>query len=175
MNTAQDLRPKPKKRTIVIGIVIVLIVTLSVVAVFLLNEAHERDTYNQHSGPGPARSTVPGGFKFTFPPLSKDTPWTDVTILLTDGQNTASWSPLTTELDNGTAAKWNNVTATPNLGTLKVNMSITDLAGNGFIDQGDYVTLTVGTGQTFSSATTYTVVMMDDPTASTILHFDFQG
>jgi hypothetical protein len=179
MDNAQDLRPGPKKRpktrTIVIGIVLALIVTLSGVAVFLLNEAHERDTYNQHTGPSQTISRIPGGLKITIHAMSEDTPWTDVTILLTDGSNAAMWSPLTTDLDNGTAARWNKIALAANMGTLNVNISITDLAGNGRLDQGDYFNLTVGTGQTFASATTYTMTMMHDPTASAIFHNDFTG
>lgn len=173
MDTAQDSRPKPKRRTIAMGIVIVLIVTLSVVAVVLLNEANGRG--HIRNGLPLTVTHIPGGVKITLASMSKETPWTDVTILLTDPNGTAAWSPPTTDLDNGTTAKWNKIALAANLGTLKVNISITDLVGNGFIDQGDYFNLTVGTGQTFSSATTYTMTMMHDPTSSVIFHLDFHG
>jgi hypothetical protein len=81
----------------------------------------------------------------------------------------------TADLDNGTTAKWNSIAAAANLGTLKVNISITDLAGNGYVNQGDFFTLTLGTGQTFSSATTYTVTIMHDPSAAEVCHQTFQG
>jgi zinc-ribbon domain len=121
------------------------------------------------------KSTIINGDKFTFAPMSRNTSWSDVSILLTDGLNTATWSPLTTDLDNGTVAKWNHVVTTANLGTLKVNISIIDLAGNGYINQGDYFTLTLGTGQAFSTATAYTVTIMHDPTSAEICHISFQG
>ena len=121
------------------------------------------------------KSTISNGIKFTFAPMSKDTPWGDVTILLSDGSNTKAWSPLTTYLDNGTVSKFNSYTAAANLGTLKVNISITDLAGNGYVNQGDYFVLALGPGQVFSVVTTYTVTIMHDPTASEICHSSFTG
>jgi hypothetical protein len=121
------------------------------------------------------KSTVTGGDKFTFAPMSKDTPWSDASVLLSDGANSYTWTPLTTDLDNGTTAKWNHIAATANLGTLKVNLSIVDLAGNGYINQGDYITLTVGSGQAFSNTVTYTVTIMHDPSSAAICHLDFQG
>jgi len=121
------------------------------------------------------KSTITNGLKFTFAPMSLDTPWSDVTILLSDGSNTTSWSPLTIDLDNGTTAKWNHIVVAANLGTLKVNISITDLAGNGYVNQGDYFVLVLGPGQVFSVVTTYTVVIMHDPTASEICHIVFTG
>ena len=120
-------------------------------------------------------STVTGGEKFTFAPMSKDTPWSDVSILLSDGSTTCTWTPLTTDLDNGTVAKWNHFATSANLGTLKVNISIADLAGNGYVNQGDYFTLTLGSGQVFSIATTYAVIVMHDPSSAAICHLDFQG
>ncbi len=173
MDTAQDSRPKPKRRTIVMGIVIVLIVTLSVVAVVLLNEANGRG--HIRDGLPLTVTHIPGGVQITLGSMSKETPWTDVTILLTDPNGTAAWSPPTTDLDNGTTAKWNKIATLPNLGTLKVNISLVDISGNGYIDQGDYFNMTVGTGQAFSSATTYQVTMMYDPEAATIWSRSFQG
>jgi len=175
METAQDMRQKPKKRTTVIGIAIALIVTLSVVAVVALSRAHQGDRSTVPIIPGV--SQIPGGVNITlyFIWMNNDTRWTNVTILLTDGVNTTRWLPISTDLDNGITTKWNNVTAAPNLGTLKVNISIVDVAGNGFINQGDYITLTVGTGQTFSTATTYTLTIMDNPLSVQICHASFQG
>jgi hypothetical protein len=121
------------------------------------------------------KSTISNGVKFTFAPMSEDTPWSDVSVLLTDGSNTKSWSPLTTDLDNGTTAKYNSIAAAANLGTLRVNMTIVDLAGNGYVNQGDYVTMTVGSGQAFSNTVTYTITIMHDPSSAAICHLDFQG
>lgn len=121
------------------------------------------------------KSAVSNGVKFTFAPFSADTQWGDVTILLTDGSNTVAWSPQTIDLLNVTTATWNYFTDTANLGTLKVNITVVDLAGNGYVNQGDYFALRLGNGQTFSTATTYTVTIMHDPTASEVCHISFVG
>ena len=172
-DTSQGLRLKPKIRTIVIVVVTVIVVTLSGTAIVLLNEAYQRDVYNrEHTWSSPSRTLIPGGLKITFAPFSKKTVWGDVAILLTDGRFSLEWKPLTTDLNNGTAAKW--VGAAQMLGSLNVFLNVTDLTGNGYIDQGDYFTLTVG-GGVFSTTTTYTITLMDIPLAAAIFHFDFQG
>jgi len=172
-DTPQGLRLKPKKRTIVIVVVTVFVVTLSVTAIVLLNEAHQRDVYNrEHTWSSLSRTLIPGGVKIVFPPLSKKVAWGDVSMLLTDGTNTKEWKPLTTDLNNGTAANW--VGGSQMLGSLKVFLNVTDLTGNGYVNQGDCFTLTVG-GGVFSTTATYTITIMDIPLAAAICHIDFQG
>jgi len=113
------------------------------------------------------------GVKYQFAPMSKDTAWTDVSILITDGVTTVSWAPLTTDLDNGTTAKWNG--ASKVLGIISANCSITDLAGNGYVNQGDFFTITGGPGAAFLTSTTYTVTIMYDPSSAKICDTTFQG
>lgn len=117
-------------------------------------------------------SSITNGFKLTFAAMSQDATWSDISILLTDWSYTVQWSPLTTDLDNGTVSRWNRQAILTNLGSLRVNMSIFDLAGNGYVNAGDYFTLTVGIGQSFSSAGTYTVTVMHDPSSAEICHVD---
>jgi len=159
----------------VIATILMVAITVVLAAVLYVMVLGFGGTSTQTPTSSLTKSSVTGGDKFTFAPMSKDTPWSDVSVLLSDGSNTATWTPLTTDLDNGTTAKWNSIAATANLGTLKVNISITDLAGNGYVNQGDYVTLTVGTGQAFSNTVTYTVTIMHDPSSAAVCHLDFQG
>jgi hypothetical protein len=121
------------------------------------------------------KSSITNGVKFTFGPINMDTPWSDVTILLQDHfGNTASWSPLTTDLDGGmTVRKSFAVVALGSIPSVWCN--ITDLAGNGYWNQGDFVTFTTGSTSTFSPAVTYTVTIMHDPSASEICHASFNG
>ncbi|MGB2825540.1 MAG: archaellin/type IV pilin N-terminal domain-containing protein, partial [Thermoplasmata archaeon] len=51
------------------------------------------------------KSSVSSGVKLTFAPVSVDTQWDDITILLSDGTNTVQWSPITASLDNTTTSK----------------------------------------------------------------------
>ena len=118
--------------------------------------------------PGPSY-----GVKFQFAPMSKDTAWTDVSLQLSDGSTTVQWSPLTTDLDNGTTAKY--VGATKTLGSMTVWCNITDLVGNGYVTSGDYLPFTTGSAATFSAATTYTATVIYDPTSSKVCDANFQG
>jgi len=113
------------------------------------------------------------GVKYQFAPMSKDTAWSDVSILISDGTNTVSWAPLTTDLDGGATVKYAG--AMKALGTVSVWCNITDLAGNGYVNQGDFFTLTTGSDPAFSTSTTYTVTVMYDPSSSKVCDATFQG
>jgi len=157
----------------VIATILMVAITVVLAAVLYVMVLGFGGTSTQTPTSSLTKSTVTGGNKFTFAPMSKDTPWTDVSILLSDGSNTATWTPLTTDLDNGTTAKWNS--AAKLVGTLSVYLNITDLAGNGYVNQGDYLTATLGNGQAFSSSTTYVITIMHDPSAAEVCHTNFQG
>ena len=121
------------------------------------------------------KTTVDYGVKCTFSPISYDTIWSDVTILLQEPNgNTATWSPMTADLDSGTPAK--KSFAPVALGSIaNVWCNVTDLAGNGNVNQGDYFTLTTGSAASFSASTTYTVSILHKPTSSEICHVSFTG
>ena len=121
-----------------------------------------------------SKSSVTDGLKFTFTPFSKDTVWSDVSILLSDGTETISFGNITTEdfmSDSGTVTK---SLGYRDLGNLSVYMNLTDLAGNGYANQGDSFTLTTG-GGAFSNAITYEVFLMYDPIGAVITSVTFQG
>jgi len=118
------------------------------------------------------KSAITSGVKFTFAPMSEDTTWSDVSILLTDGTNNVLWKPATVDMVG--AGTITHAYSSQMLGTLRVYCNVTDLAGNGYVNQGDYFTLTVG-GGVFSVASTYTAVILHNPTGSEICHSDFQG
>ena len=174
---SSQLQPQPTKDNKVLWLVAIVVIVVVVVPVVLAVVLYVMvlgfgGTSTQTPTSSLTKSTVTGGDKLTFAPMSMDTPWGDVSILLTDWNTTVLWSPLTTDLDDATTAEW--VGGSQMLGTLKVFANITDLAGNGYVNQGDYVTLTVG-GGAFSATTTYTVTIMHDPSSAEICHITFQG
>ena len=118
------------------------------------------------------KSTVSSGLELSFGPVSADMQWSDVTILLSDGTSTVHWSPATTSLDNATTSK--QLLGTCTLGSLTVYCNVTDLAGNGYVNQGDYFVLTTA-GGSFSAATTYICAITYDPTGDEICHITFNG
>jgi len=116
-------------------------------------------------------SDVPGGVKMTLAQVSIETIWSDVTILISDSANTGSWYNISAaHLDDGLMTTKNYGDTI--VGSLAVNLRITDLAGNGYLNQGDYLTLVA---ETFSETTRYTVTMIYDPTASEMCHTTFSG
>jgi hypothetical protein len=105
--------PKDNKVLWIIAMVVIVVVVVPIVLSALLYIMvlgfDGRTTYPPTSSL--TKSTVTGGDKFTFSPISTDTQWSDVSILLTDESDTVTWAPLTTDLDNGTTARWNYITA----------------------------------------------------------------
>jgi len=172
--------PPPKKDNKVLWIVVLVIVLVTVVPVVLSALLYVMvlgfgGTSVQTPTSSLTKTTVIGGEMFTFAPMSRDTQWGDVNLLLSDGYSTAAWSPQTTDLTDMTSASWSENTVMANLGTLKVNITIVDLMGNGMINQGDHFTLTLGPGQVFSPASTYTITIMHVPSSAVICNSVFQG
>ena len=120
-----------------------------------------------------SKATVTYGVKINIVAITQQTSWNNITILLTDGTNTVSWAPLTSDLDGGATVKYSG--AMKALGTVSVWCNITDLAGNGYANQGDFFTLTTGSDPTFSASTTYTATLLHDPTSSQIVNISFVG
>ncbi len=121
------------------------------------------------------KTTVDYGVKCTFVSMSYNTVWSDVTIVLQESNgNAATWYPVTADLDGGNVAQ--KIFAPVSLGPIaNVWCNVTDLAGNGNVNQGDYFTLTTGSVASFSSSTTYTVTIIHKPTTSAICHLTFNG
>lgn len=120
------------------------------------------------------KSSVEDGLKFTFTPFSRDTAWSDVSVVLTVGDDSVSFANITTEdmmSDSGTVTK---SLGYRDLGNLSVYMNVTDLAGNGYVNQGDSFTLTTG-GGVFSNSATYEVFLMYDQIGAVIASMTFQG
>jgi len=121
------------------------------------------------------KSSIASGFKIEFTAPTAEVAWSDVTIQLAAGTSTASWNTMTTEGLTSTTqpAVWNGPTGT--VGALTVYLNITDLAANGRMSNGDYITLTVGGGAVFAPSTTYTLTLLYEPTDGSMLAYDFTG
>jgi FlaG/FlaF family flagellin (archaellin) len=100
----------------------------------------------------------PDGYKFALTAPTTEVAWTDLTIVLQTSSYSATWSTATQALLTATGV------ATQELGAQVMNSvsyfaNITDMGGNGYINNGDYFTLT----GTFASSTSYTVTLMYEP------------
>ena len=157
----------------VIATILMVAITVVLAAVLYVMVLGFGGTSSQTPTTSLSKESITSGWKFKFAPVSVDTQWSDVTVQLTDGSNTVQWTPATTDLDNGTTAK--SLEGIQTLGSLSVFCNVTDLAGNGYVNQGDFLAITTSGATPFSSATTYTVTIMHDPTAAEMCDMDFQG
>lgn len=123
------------------------------------------------------KSSVQGGFRFTFTPFSRDTTWDNIAIVLTTDTDAISFNNTTTlsmTTTSGTVMTVSHCDGSRNLGTLKVWMNATDLAGNGYVNQGDYITITTS-GGSFSKTITYSIFLIYKPSGDTITSQSFLG
>ncbi len=117
------------------------------------------------------KSTITNGVRLIFAAVSIETMWSDISIMISDGTDAAAWINISSsDLDGGTVVKHNYASVT--LGSLVVWLNVTDLAGNGYLNQGDYLSLTANS---FSSTSTYTLTVLYDPTSSEMTHVTWVG
>lgn len=103
-----------------------------------------------------------GGFRFTFGSFSTQTGWDDVTIVLSDGQASVSWTPSSSELEGQPPLVYEFAPVA--LGNMTLFCNVTDADGDGQADEGDYFTLTTGSVGQFSASVSYTILVVHEPT-----------
>jgi len=102
--------------------------------------------------------TSPDGYKWQLTAPTTETTWTDVTVILQSGADSATWSTATQTGLTGTGVQTQPLGA-QTLGATSFYLNVTDLGGNGLVNNGDYFTITGA----FASATSYTVTIMHEP------------
>jgi len=102
--------------------------------------------------------TSPDGYKWQLTAPTTETTWTDVTVILQTGADSATWSTATQTALTGTGVQTQALGA-QTLGSTSFYLNVTDLGGNGLVNNGDYFTITGA----FASATSYTVTIMHEP------------
>lgn len=114
-------------------------------------------------------TSVTNGKRLELAAITQQVQWGDVRLVIEDGTNTATVSPVTTDLDGGTTVRaYYNTT----LGSA-MTFYIVDLLGDGFLSQGDYAVMTFASGLT--SGTTYTVTLVYEPTGGQMARTTFVG
>ena len=140
MNTPQDTKPIPKRRTIAVAIAIVVVVASSIALVILTTMHQEQGT---HDGPRVTYSKAPiaGGQQVNIVSfMIMDVTWDQIKVQVSDGTYFWEWNVNTADLDGGSAVTFNYGSKT--LGGLTVWLNVTDASGNGFPSSGDYFTVT---------------------------------
>jgi flagellin-like protein len=106
----------------------------------------------------PSVTTIssPDGKKCSLTQPTAEATWTDVKIVLQLGGASVDWEPVSSDLDGGSlvTAAYGSET----LNSVAIYLNVTDLGGDGNIDNGDYFTLT---GALSGS---YTILMVYEPT-----------
>ena len=116
---------------------------------------------------------IADGEEFTFIQFSKETVWSEISIIISDGNNITSFTNISTE-DLRTGQTVMVQYGYKQLGALTVFLNVTDLVGNGYVNGGDSFTLTVGSGQ-FANNVTYEVTVIHNSSDSRIVSHTFQG
>src|SRR3989339_376739 len=158
------LRDDPEEKRvgkicIILGIVMTLLtVGLSLLFVMVLGFGTPGD--NMTPTTTLSDIAITDGYRFNFVSINSNVAWSDVSIVVTDAQNSVSWSPSSEDLSGDVAMTHDYATRT--LSSIDVTFSVTDLAGDGSIDMGDYMTLTSPLG--FSATTDYEIKVIYEPT-----------
>ena len=158
-----------------------IVITIAVCAMFILAFALIAMGYPNEGIDGhhyyPHKSAVPYGFRLPLPsgPLPH-TSWTDVTIQLSTGVYTIAWTNLTSQdLDSPDGGATWHYGHPLTLGSLSVWLNVSDRAGNGYLDNGDFLTMTTGSDVSFLMNSTYALSLLYEPTGGSILSMIFTG
>lgn len=98
--------------------------------------------------------------------------WTDVSLLLFDGTDSAKWSPQTGDLDDVYMSIHDY--GLLSLNGSEINCMVSDLAGNGYANVGDYFELTIVSGA-LDSNVDYIAYILNDSTSSMIGQVSLQS
>jgi flagellin-like protein len=101
----------------------------------------------------------PEGYKFTLTTPTAEVTWTDFSVILQTGANSATWNTAAQSSLTGSGVQAQALGA-QTLGTTSFFVNVTDLGGNGVVTNGDYFTITGD----FTSGTQYTVILLHEPT-----------
>jgi len=102
-----------------------------------------------------------------------DVSWSEITIEVSDGCNTALWNPHSDDLATGALTTF--PLSIKNLGDLGICIIATDLQGNGYVNRGDSLEIVALTGGTFSAEKSYSVTIKHNATNGTICSANFSG
>ena len=118
------------------------------------------------------RTPVLDGMKFSFMAVTaNEVSWSDITFVVNDGDGGVLWHVASEDL-TGVGATVEDY-GSETLGALEVSLTVTDIAGNGYLNGGDYFVLT--SSPSFSATTDYTVIIVYEPTDGNMCTASFSG
>jgi hypothetical protein len=119
-------------------------------------------------------------FEATFTPVYNgternyslmDVKWDEVAVTIDDGTNMVEWQLDGVDLDSGERILWTSSNAT--LGALVLRCIVTDLQGNGLVNSGDSLQITVVSAGGFDTGTGYTAAVHYLPTDTDMYSLTF--
>ncbi len=147
---------------IVVIVVAVLIIAPAILYIMVLGFGEEGGRQTPTATYSHMRAT--GGVRITILSITTSVSWDDVRVQVTDGTYWAEWDPRTVDLFGGTTTSAEY--AAEAMGSLSLNLTITDVTGNGLMSSGDFFVVEADPG--FSSSQSYTVTLIYIPNAETI-------
>jgi len=118
------------------------------------------------------KTTTQAGLRFSLSMITKEIPWGDVSILLQSGTIADTWRPTTAGL-TGMPGKMLPGYAQPIDSGRYVYCNVTDIAGDGQVDSGDFISLEPGAA--FSAYSLYTLTLLHGPTGGMMVSYNFAG
>ena len=118
------------------------------------------------------RMSISYGSSITVNYTSDATSWSDVRIGLMDSYSWVYWYPTTADLTGTPPAGHSYGSQT--LGSLSVTLNVTDVAGNGWVDMGDYITIQAPPSG-FDYYTYYTLELTFEPLMGSMGDVWFSG
>jgi len=104
--------------------------------------------------------TSPEGYKFVLTSPTSARTWTEFTVILQTSAGSATWNTATQAGLTGTGVVTQALGVQTTLSTTNFYVNVTDLGGNGEINNGDYITVTGN----FAVSTLYTLILYDETT-----------
>lgn len=164
--TSYQFGPQPTKDNKAMWIIVIVVVIVVAAPVVLAAALYFMVVgFNPEGDSTPIlaileRTSIPNGHKFAMSSPTQTVTWTDFTVILQTGANSATWDNAVRSSLTGSGGM------TEELGARVLGVSgsffvnATDLGGNGAINNGDYITIT----GPFASGTSYTVILIFEPT-----------
>lgn len=117
--------------------------------------------------------SIEGGQKVTFQFVGESLSWDDIELSLSDGTHLAALYPEAAQLVGSS-----EVTASIGVFALPpatVFCNVTDVAGNGIVGRGDFITITCSGSAPFVSGVVYSLHVIYEPTRSSLGRVIFEG
>ncbi len=144
----------------------------SLILYLMVNDFPEDNPpYGQAPAATLVKSTITNGVKVSVVSITREIPWSDVSILLTADNGSVQWYPQTYDLQGGSVMT--HYYEAYYLGSTEISLMVCDLAGNGQVNGGDYFALNTPDG--LAMGAWYYFSMYYEPTGDMIGSISFTG